>query len=169
MLDSSGRSDGVAPPSGQQRPASALRGRSSHSSASDPKRGGVAGRWTSTVPPGQHAWAAAEGWNPGLDDGGRFLAAAPDAFLATAASDRVAPHGAIRRTVFDVLAKPGAPLSVQEVHDLVETKLGEAVSRSSTKNALASLASRADRPILRKSTRRVRGHRGFGVAPSGRA
>ncbi|HEX5617592.1 MAG TPA: GNAT family N-acetyltransferase [Solirubrobacteraceae bacterium] len=29
------------------------------------------------------AWAAAEGWNPGLDDGRRFLAADPDAFLAT--------------------------------------------------------------------------------------
>jgi GNAT superfamily N-acetyltransferase len=29
------------------------------------------------------AWAAAEGWNPGLDDGPRFLAADPDAFLAT--------------------------------------------------------------------------------------
>jgi GNAT superfamily N-acetyltransferase len=29
------------------------------------------------------AWAAAEGWNPGLDDGQRFLAADPDAFLAT--------------------------------------------------------------------------------------
>jgi GNAT superfamily N-acetyltransferase len=29
------------------------------------------------------AWAAAEGWNPGLDDGQRFLAADPHAFLAT--------------------------------------------------------------------------------------
>jgi GNAT superfamily N-acetyltransferase len=29
------------------------------------------------------AWAEAEGWNPGLDDGERFLAADPDAFLAT--------------------------------------------------------------------------------------
>jgi GNAT superfamily N-acetyltransferase len=29
------------------------------------------------------AWAQAEGWNPGLDDGQRFLAADPDAFLAT--------------------------------------------------------------------------------------
>jgi GNAT superfamily N-acetyltransferase len=28
-------------------------------------------------------WAAAEGWNPGLDDGERFVAADPDAFLAT--------------------------------------------------------------------------------------
>jgi GNAT superfamily N-acetyltransferase len=28
------------------------------------------------------AWADAEGWNPGLDDGQRFLAADPDAFLA---------------------------------------------------------------------------------------
>jgi GNAT superfamily N-acetyltransferase len=28
------------------------------------------------------AWAAAEGWNPGLDDGERFLAADPGAFLA---------------------------------------------------------------------------------------
>jgi predicted N-acetyltransferase YhbS len=28
-------------------------------------------------------WAKAEGWNPGLDDGRRFLAADPDAFLAT--------------------------------------------------------------------------------------
>jgi GNAT superfamily N-acetyltransferase len=29
------------------------------------------------------AWAEEEGWNPGLDDGRRFLAADPDAFLAT--------------------------------------------------------------------------------------
>jgi GNAT superfamily N-acetyltransferase len=29
------------------------------------------------------AWAAAEGWNPGLDDQERFLAADPDSFLAT--------------------------------------------------------------------------------------
>ena len=29
------------------------------------------------------AWADAEGWNPGLDDGERFLAADPDSFLAT--------------------------------------------------------------------------------------
>jgi GNAT superfamily N-acetyltransferase len=29
------------------------------------------------------AWAAAEGWNPGIDDGQRFLAADPDAFLAS--------------------------------------------------------------------------------------
>lgn len=29
------------------------------------------------------AWAAAEGWNPGLDDGQRFLAADPGAFLGT--------------------------------------------------------------------------------------
>jgi GNAT superfamily N-acetyltransferase len=29
------------------------------------------------------AWAAAEGWNPGLDDARRFLAADPDSFLAT--------------------------------------------------------------------------------------
>jgi GNAT superfamily N-acetyltransferase len=29
------------------------------------------------------AWAAAEGWNPGLDDERRFLAADPDSFLAT--------------------------------------------------------------------------------------
>jgi GNAT superfamily N-acetyltransferase len=29
------------------------------------------------------AWADAEGWNPGLDDGRRFLAADPGAFLAT--------------------------------------------------------------------------------------
>jgi GNAT superfamily N-acetyltransferase len=29
------------------------------------------------------AWAEAEGWNPGLDDGERFLAADPDSFLAT--------------------------------------------------------------------------------------
>jgi GNAT superfamily N-acetyltransferase len=29
------------------------------------------------------AWAAAEGWNPGIDDGQRFLAADPDVFLAT--------------------------------------------------------------------------------------
>src|SRR3954454_10843421 len=28
------------------------------------------------------AWADAEGWNPGLDDGERFLAADPDGFLA---------------------------------------------------------------------------------------
>jgi GNAT superfamily N-acetyltransferase len=28
------------------------------------------------------AWAEAEGWNPGLDDAERFVAAAPDAFLA---------------------------------------------------------------------------------------
>src|SRR3954447_23953731 len=28
-------------------------------------------------------WAAAEGWNPGLDDERRFVAADPDAFLAT--------------------------------------------------------------------------------------
>jgi predicted N-acetyltransferase YhbS len=28
------------------------------------------------------AWAAAEGWNPGVDDAERFLAADPDAFLA---------------------------------------------------------------------------------------
>jgi GNAT superfamily N-acetyltransferase len=28
-------------------------------------------------------WAAAEGWNPGLDDAERFVAADPDAFLAT--------------------------------------------------------------------------------------
>ena len=28
-------------------------------------------------------WAAAEGWNPGLDDRERFLAADPDSFLAT--------------------------------------------------------------------------------------
>src|SRR3954447_9561882 len=28
-------------------------------------------------------WAAAEGWNPGLDDEQRFVAADPDAFLAT--------------------------------------------------------------------------------------
>jgi GNAT superfamily N-acetyltransferase len=35
------------------------------------------------------AWAAAEGWNPGLDDGQRFLAADPDAFLATEHGDEV--------------------------------------------------------------------------------
>src|SRR5436190_7358121 len=29
------------------------------------------------------AWAEAEGWNPGLDDDRRFLAADPDAFLVT--------------------------------------------------------------------------------------
>lgn len=29
------------------------------------------------------AWAEAEGWNPGLDDGARFLTADPDSFLAT--------------------------------------------------------------------------------------
>jgi GNAT superfamily N-acetyltransferase len=29
------------------------------------------------------AWADAEGWNPGLDDAARFLAADPDSFLAT--------------------------------------------------------------------------------------
>ena len=29
------------------------------------------------------SWAAAEGWNPGLDDAERFLAADPDSFLAT--------------------------------------------------------------------------------------
>jgi len=29
------------------------------------------------------AWAAAEGWNPGVEDEQRFLAAEPDAFLAT--------------------------------------------------------------------------------------
>jgi GNAT superfamily N-acetyltransferase len=29
------------------------------------------------------AWASAEGWNPGLDDAERFLAADPDSFLAT--------------------------------------------------------------------------------------
>ena len=29
------------------------------------------------------AWAGAEGWNPGVDDAERFLAADPDAFLAT--------------------------------------------------------------------------------------
>jgi GNAT superfamily N-acetyltransferase len=29
------------------------------------------------------AWAEAEGWNPGLDDEQRFLAADPDSFLAT--------------------------------------------------------------------------------------
>jgi GNAT superfamily N-acetyltransferase len=29
------------------------------------------------------AWAEAEGWNPGLDDGQRFLAADPDSFMAT--------------------------------------------------------------------------------------
>ena len=29
------------------------------------------------------SWAAAEGWNPGLDDAARFLAADPDSFLAT--------------------------------------------------------------------------------------
>ncbi len=29
------------------------------------------------------AWAQAEGWNPGLDDGARFLAADPDSFLAS--------------------------------------------------------------------------------------
>ena len=51
MLESSGRSDGVAPPSGQQRPASALRRRSSHRSGSDPKGGSLAERWTSKPPP----------------------------------------------------------------------------------------------------------------------
>ncbi len=30
------------------------------------------------------SWADAEGWNPGLDDADRFLAADPDSFLATA-------------------------------------------------------------------------------------
>jgi GNAT superfamily N-acetyltransferase len=35
------------------------------------------------------AWAEAEGWNPGLDDAERFLAAAPDAFVA--AGDGEAP------------------------------------------------------------------------------
>src|SRR5215203_1465833 len=29
------------------------------------------------------SWADAEGWNPGLDDAERFLAADPDSFLAT--------------------------------------------------------------------------------------
>jgi TRAP-type C4-dicarboxylate transport system substrate-binding protein len=29
------------------------------------------------------SWAASEGWNPGLDDAERFLAADPDSFLAT--------------------------------------------------------------------------------------
>src|SRR6266480_259935 len=38
MLESSGRSDGVAPPSGQQRPVSALRRASSHRSASTQAR-----------------------------------------------------------------------------------------------------------------------------------
>jgi acetyltransferase (GNAT) family protein len=35
-------------------------------------------------------WAAAEGWNPGLDDVDRFLAVDPDAFLATEVDDQVA-------------------------------------------------------------------------------
>lgn len=35
------------------------------------------------------AWAAAEGWNPGLDDAERFLAAAPDAFLAVDAGQDI--------------------------------------------------------------------------------
>jgi GNAT superfamily N-acetyltransferase len=35
-------------------------------------------------------WAAAEGWNPGLDDAQRFLAADPDAFLTRGDDDIVA-------------------------------------------------------------------------------
>ena len=35
-------------------------------------------------------WAAAEGWNPGVDDVERFLAVDPDAFLATEADGQVA-------------------------------------------------------------------------------
>jgi len=34
-------------------------------------------------------WAAAEGWNPGLDDAERFLAADPDSFLATERSGEI--------------------------------------------------------------------------------
>ena len=34
-------------------------------------------------------WAAAEGWNPGLDDRERFLAADPDSFLATDRSGEI--------------------------------------------------------------------------------
>jgi GNAT superfamily N-acetyltransferase len=36
------------------------------------------------------AWADAEGWNPGLDDEQRFLAADPDAFLATERAGEIA-------------------------------------------------------------------------------
>jgi GNAT superfamily N-acetyltransferase len=35
-------------------------------------------------------WAAAEGWNPGVDDAERFLAADPDAFLATERDGEIA-------------------------------------------------------------------------------
>jgi len=35
-------------------------------------------------------WAAAEGWNPGLDDAERFLAADPDSFLATEREGEIA-------------------------------------------------------------------------------
>jgi len=35
------------------------------------------------------AWADAEGWNPGLDDGERFLAAAPDSFLTAERSGEI--------------------------------------------------------------------------------
>jgi GNAT superfamily N-acetyltransferase len=35
-------------------------------------------------------WAAAEGWNPGLDDAERFLAADPDAFIATDVDGEIA-------------------------------------------------------------------------------
>ena len=35
-------------------------------------------------------WAAAEGWNPGLDDTERFLATDPDAFIATDADGEIA-------------------------------------------------------------------------------
>src|SRR5436190_17472020 len=35
-------------------------------------------------------WAAGEGWNPGVDDAERFLAADPEAFLATEDADAIA-------------------------------------------------------------------------------
>src|SRR4051812_32310993 len=35
-------------------------------------------------------WAAAEGWNPGLDDAERFAAADPDAFIATERDGEIA-------------------------------------------------------------------------------
>lgn len=93
----------------------------------------------------------------GLADKLDQVAAGADARRVSRRADRQLPGGLVPKAIMRVLAESVEPLRVAAIHEAVELQLGQVVSRSTVKNALAREAKRNGRLVRLGHGRYVRG------------
>lgn len=75
------------------------------------------------------------------------VAAGADVRRVSRRADQHLQSGLVPKAIMRVLAESVEPLGVSAIHEAVELVLGQAVSRSTVKNALARAARRNDRLV----------------------